>query len=77
MNRERGKWGTNGLTSTLFSSLPGWSGRMTSHSNLSAAAVEAIVLILVPVTIVGIVLKLRWNVREERARRDMSDLIIP
>jgi hypothetical protein len=48
---------------------------MTSHSNLSAAAVEAIVLILVPVTIVGIVLKLRWNVREERARRDMSDLI--
>jgi di/tricarboxylate transporter len=60
---------TNGLTSSLFSSLPGWSGRMTSHSNLSAAAVEAIVLI--PVTLVGIVLKLRWKVRE---RRDMSDL---
>jgi hypothetical protein len=69
---ERGKWGTHGLTSNLFSNLPGWSGRMTSHSNLSAAAAEAIVLILIPVTLVGIVLKLRWKVRE---RRDMSDLI--
>jgi hypothetical protein len=44
---------------------------MTSHSNLSAVVVEAIVLVVILVSL-GM---LRWNVREERARRDMSDLI--